>query len=119
MAVARFQILTGSGDSPPGVIWRFLSANNRRLCQSITVFPDVDACRAAVRALRKQVDTLSVVTMRDGPRRWAWRVCSGDGDLGKSSRSYERLVEANRASTSFLDQVALVPEGQPPQVVQF
>jgi len=105
-------------DAPSKVTWRFLSANNRRLCQSAEWFPDLRACRAAVQELRDRLSELEVVTMRDGPRRWAWRVRLADVDLAVSSRSYERWVEAERACALFLNQAAQVPNGLPVQVLQ-
>jgi hypothetical protein len=119
MATARFQILTVNGNSPPRVTWRFLSANNRRLGRSTEAFADVDTCRAAVRELRHKVGDLAVVMLRDGPRGWVWRVQLAEVDLAMSTRSYERWVEAENACASFLDQVAQVPHGQQPQLVQF
>lgn len=105
MAVARFQILTVLGVAPHGFMWRFLSANNRKLCHSVCTYPDVNTCLTAVQELRDQIDELEVVTLRDGPRRWAWRVRLADTDLAVSSRNYERWVEADRACALFLESV--------------
>jgi hypothetical protein len=120
MAAARFQILAVLSETQTaGFTWRFLSANNRRLGQSVEVFPDLDACWAAVRELRDRLDGLDMITLRDGLRQWVWRVRLGELDLAVSSRSYQRRVEAEHAGSSFVEQVGHVPAGRPPQVVRF
>jgi hypothetical protein len=118
MAVARFQIIIVLGELPPRPTWRFLSANNRRLGRSAVDFADVDTCRFAVREIQDRVGELTFVTLRDGLRRWAWRVRLAGRELAVSTRSYERWVEADHACAAFLEQVAHLPKGQPPQVVQ-
>lgn len=123
MAAARFQILAvlqGERPSPTaGFTWRFLSANNRRLGQSAATFADVASCWAAVRRLRERLDTLTSITMRDGPRQWVWRIRLADEDLAISSRSYQRRVEADHACASFVDQVGKVSMSRHPEVVRF
>src|SRR5262245_3078479 len=119
MAVARFQILLGNGEMAPTVSWRFLSANNRRLCRSAGVFADVDTCWAAIRELCGQLGALEGVTSRNGPRTWVWRVRLARAEIAVSTRTYERWLEADRACAVFLVQVAHVPEGRRPQVVQY
>lgn len=111
MAVARFQVFSSGTRMPAGmdvgadwhtVTWRFMSANNRDLGHAARSFPDVASCCAAVQQLCDTLGAAVCVTVRDGPRHWAWRIRVDGVDHVVSSRRYERRVEARNSCRAFL-----------------
>jgi hypothetical protein len=147
MAAARFQIFSaasrvigqsivdddGVAAGRHAVTWRFMSANNRSLAQSVRIFPDVESCLAAVRELRAELTELAdepadaesgcvadlCVIVRDGPRHWVWRINLAGVDLVVSSRRYERRVQAKNSCTSFLGLLREAGAVDLAQVVRF
>jgi hypothetical protein len=140
VAAARFQIFSAASrvlnrsfvdgqydaSARTAVSWRFMSANNRSLAQSVRSFPDVESCLAAVRELRQELanlpddpDETCCVTVRDGPRHWVWRVRVAGVDRAVSSRRYERRVQAKNSCTSFLGLLHEVDGVDLAQVVRF
>jgi hypothetical protein len=142
MAAARFQIFSAAGRvvgqstvdddgvaaGRHAVTWRFMSANNRSLAQSVRIFPDVESCLAAVRELRAELTGLAdeladaescCVIVRDGPRHWVWRINLAGVDLVVSSRRYERRVQAKNSCTSFLGLLREAGAVDLAQVVRF
>ncbi|WP_051792542.1 hypothetical protein [Amycolatopsis jejuensis] len=110
MAEARFEMvhispeqLRGRGYSGAAgnIVWRFLSANNRSLAQSVNSFPDAASCADAVRVLRAGLAVAEVVTVRDTGGKWRWQVRIGGTAVGVSARSYLRRLHAVYSGNSF------------------
>lgn len=98
LPAAHFQIFAAATS---GLSWRFLAANNRSLGQAAGSYDNVESCLAAMHDLRQQLADAECVTAPDGPARWTWRIRSAGLDLAKSSRHYQRRVEAQNAGMLF------------------
>jgi hypothetical protein len=106
LAAARFRILQHHGDL---VSWRLLATNNRDLGRAPGGYPDIEACRAAVRDLRDGVDRAVPVTVRGGPSSWGWRLMIDDRVVAVASRLYQRRIQAEQAVTVVL---GLIPAAE-------
>ncbi len=95
LAAARFQVLQLSGDL---VSWRLLATNNRDLGRAPVGYPDIGACRAAVRDLRESVGRAEPVMVRGGPSSWGWRLMIDDRVVAVASRLYQRRIQAEQAA---------------------
>src|SRR5262245_39526210 len=110
MAEPRFEMVSISvaglngrspSDSARSVMWRFLSANNRSLAQSVGSFPDSDSCALAVRTLRAGLELAEVITARDDQGMWLWQLRVNGVSVGVSSRKYRRRLHAINSGNSF------------------
>ncbi|MEV8615872.1 hypothetical protein AB0383_49670 [Amycolatopsis sp. NPDC051373] len=110
MAEPRFEMvsisvggLNGRAHSDAGwaVMWRFLSANNRSIAQSVNSFPDGDSCALAVQALKAGLKLAKVLTVRDEQGMWLWQLRLDGTSVGVSSRKYRRRLHAINSGSSF------------------
>lgn len=134
MVTARFQIFSVSSRAPERwsarvakhdehdthmVAWRFLSANNRSLGQSVVKYHDVESCMAALRDLQQRLGAATCVTMQDAPGQWTWRIRADGPALAVSSRRYQRRVEALYACMSFRSLAAQTTISEQLQIMRF
>ena len=125
MASARFQIVspvrrTGAPEVEPtatGFTWRFLSANNRSLGRSVSVYPDAKSCLVAIATLRHDVARATAVTTQNRSGHWVWRVRVAESEIAMSSRLYQRRVRAKLACEAFVELVATTAPNGAVQVV--
>jgi uncharacterized protein YegP (UPF0339 family) len=119
MAKSRFELVFISPErlrgrpaaGPSGsVMWRFLSANNRSIAQSVRSFPDKDSCARALHALRARLGLAKVVTVRDEQGMWLWQLRIGGVPVGVSSRKYQRRLHAVNSGNSFQQQAGFSPD---------
>ncbi|MGQ0777167.1 MAG: hypothetical protein ACT4NY_22590, partial [Pseudonocardiales bacterium] len=101
------------------VAWRFLSANNRSLGQSVVRYHDVESCMAAMRDLQRRLGAAACVTTQETPGQWTWRIRANGPDLAVSSRRYQRRVEALYACTSFRSLAEKTTISERLQIVRF
>ncbi|WP_326837826.1 hypothetical protein VSH64_23595 [Amycolatopsis rhabdoformis] len=110
MAEPRFEMVSISvaglngrahSDSGWAVMWRFLSANNRSIAQSVNCFPDGDSCALAVERLKAGLKAAQVLTVRDEQGMWLWQLRLGGESVGVSSRKYRRRLHAVNSGSSF------------------
>jgi hypothetical protein len=110
MAHARFLVYSGhrpgvaAGGRRPWFRWRLVSANNRALGQSATVFDDLPACRASMAAATELTGTEELRLVSDvSSGLWTWELVSRREVLAVSARSYERQRECRQSAVAFRD----------------
>lgn len=91
-------------------MWRFLSANNRSLAQSVRSYPDTASCVRALKVLRDRLELAEVVTVRDEQGMWLWQLRVGGVPVGVSSRKYQRRLHAISSGNSFHQLAGFSPE---------
>lgn len=93
------------------VAWRLLGANNRELGRSPIWYPDIETCREAVRALKREIGgvtpAMSSVAMPGGA--WSWRLVVGGTAVAVAGRPYHRQRECAYNLSHF---VAAVPDAR-------
>jgi hypothetical protein len=93
------------------VAWRLLGANNRELGRSPIWYPDVESCREAVRALKREIGgmttAISSVGMPGGA--WSWRLVVSGTAVAVAGRPYHRQRECAYNLSHF---VAAVPDAR-------
>jgi uncharacterized protein YegP (UPF0339 family) len=114
VAAARFRILqhrSAAGDTAEAgtLSWRLLATNNRDLGRAPEGYPDVEACRVAIRDLQATVGKAEPITVRSGPSSWGWRLMIGDRVVVVASRLYQRRIQAEQAAGVVLD---LIPTAE-------
>jgi hypothetical protein len=114
LAAARFRILqhrsAADSDADPGTLsWRLLATNNRDLGRAPAGYPDVAACRVAIRELQATVGKAEPITVRSGPSSWGWRLMIGDRVVVVASRLYQRRIQAEQAAGVVLE---LIPTAE-------
>jgi hypothetical protein len=88
--------------------WRLLGGNNRELGRSPVWYPDVDACREAVRSLKREIGGVtSAITAAARPGgAWSWRLAVSGTPVAVAGRPYHRQRECAYNLNHF---VAAVP----------
>lgn len=107
MSHARFLVYTGqragvAAGGRPWFRWRLVSANNRALGQSATLFDELPTCRTSMSAaadLTGGEDLRLVSDVRTGL--WTWELVSQREVLAVSARSYQRQRECRQNAIAF------------------
>ena len=93
------------------VAWRLLGANNRELGRSPVWYPDLDSCREAVWALKREIggvtSAITAVALPGGA--WSWRMAANGRPVAVAGRPYHRHRECAYNLSHF---VAAVPTAQ-------
>ena len=91
------------------VAWRLLGANNRELGRSAVWYPDVESCREAVRALKRQIGgvTPAIMSVPQPGGAWSWRLAVSGTPVAVAGRPYRRQRECAYNLNHF---VAAVPD---------
>jgi hypothetical protein len=90
------------------VAWRLLGANNRELGRSPIWYPDVESCREAVRALKREIGglTSALMSVPQPGGAWSWRLAVSGTPVAVAGRPYHRQRECAYNLNHF---VAAVP----------
>ncbi len=93
------------------VAWRLLGANNRELGRSPVWYPDVDSCREAVRALKREIGgvTPAIMSVALPGGAWSWRLAVSGTPVAMAGRHYHRQRECAYNLNHF---VAAVPDAR-------
>lgn len=91
------------------VAWRLLGANNRELGRSPIWYPDIDSCREAVRALKREIGgvTPAIMSVPQPGGAWSWRLAVSGTPVAVAGRPYHRQRECAYNLSHF---VAAVPD---------
>jgi hypothetical protein len=96
----------GDRDDDGGVLrWRMLAANNRDVARSVASFPDVRSCVESILHLQEFVHDGVATAARTGRADWSWRLRLAGEDVAVSSRTYQRRLQCEAASTLFVELV--------------
>ena len=107
MAHARFLVYSGQhagAADRPWFRWRLVSANNRALGQSPTVFDELPACRVSMASATELTGAEELRLVSD-PRSglWTWELVSHRQVLASAARSYQRQRECRQGAQAFCE----------------
>src|SRR5262249_11801321 len=107
-------------EADPGALvdwvgWRLTSGNNHELGRSAALYPDLAACREAVRRLQWGIDQVGTLISADSrTARWRWRVDRAGRPVAVCGRVYHRQRECQYNVRQFLPAVrvaGIAPNG--------
>lgn len=127
MSRARFMVYSGhragvAAGGRPWFRWRLVSANNRVLGQSATLFDELPACRRSLAAASELTGAEELRLVSDVTTGlWTWELAGATEVVAVSGRAYQRQRECRQSSVAFCEaaptgglraELLIVPRGR-------